>query len=279
MTLALVTTPAVTTLAQAARWVMLTPDPRAKVMASRAAARAWRTGTLDFAFDAPMPDCPARPGSPLLLPPNRMPKRGKAGSDRSRIALLHALAHIEFVAIDLAWDMVGRFGREMPRAFADDWIGVAADEALHFALIERRLRSLGARYGDLPAHDGLWEAAEATCADLTARLVIVPQVLEARGLDVTPETVKRLESAGDSRSAAILNRIYIDEIRHVSVGNFWFRRRCEAQGIDSAEAFHAAVRKYFRGVLKPPFNDSARDSAGLTRELYIPVAALTSKTA
>ncbi len=267
------------TLAQAARRVLLTASPRAKVLTSREAARAWRQGRIAFAFDVAMPDRPLRPDTPALLPPGRMPKRGKAGSARSRIALLHALAHIEFVAIDLAWDLVGRFGSRMPRAFADDWIGVAADELMHFALLERRLNILGSHYGQLPAHDGLWEAAAATKDDLIARLVIVPQVLEARGLDVTPETIRRLQEARDFRSAAILQRIYTDEIRHVAAGNRWFRSCCSASGIDSVAAFHAAVHQYFGGVLKPPFNDSARDSAGLTRDFYMPIAAPVLTTA
>jgi uncharacterized ferritin-like protein (DUF455 family) len=254
---------------------MLTADPRAKVMKSRAAARAWRKGWLAFSFDADMPDRPARPDRPELLSPGEMPKRGKAGSARARIALLHALAHIEFVAIDLAWDLAGRFGALMPRAFMDDWTRIAAEESMHFALLERRLNALGSRYGDLPAHDGLWEAADATRHNILARLAVVPQVLEARGLDVTPETIRRLGSAGDTRSAVILQRILKDEIGHVRAGNYWFRRLCDDQGIDSASAFHAAVQQYFRGSLKPPFNDSARDSAGLTRDFYLPLAALT----
>ena len=262
-------------IAEAARHVLLTAEPAQKVMASRAAARAWKQGRLDFSFDVAMPRFPARPEKPELLPPGRMPKRGRAGSDRSRIALLHALAHIEFVAIDLAWDLVGRFGGEMPRRFTDDWLKVAAEESMHFALLDRRLRALASHYGALPAHDGLWEAADATRRDLIARLAVVPQVLEARGLDVTPETIRRLESAGDTRSATILRRIYTDEIGHVAAGNRWFRRRCEAQGIDSVSTFHIAVHHHFRGALKPPFNDSARDSAGLTRDFYLPLAALT----
>jgi len=266
-------------IAGAARAVMLTADPHAKVMASRAAARAWRSGRLAPLFDVAMPDRPARPDRPELLPPNRMPKRGKAGSGRARIALLHALAHIEFVAIDLAWDLIGRFGGDMPRAFIDDWVRIAAEESMHFALVERRLRALGSHYGALPAHDGLWEAAAATAQDLMGRLAVVPQVLEARGLDVTPETIRRLEAAGDMRSAAILARIYSDEIGHVAAGNRWFRALCDAAGTDSATAFHQVVSRYFRGGVKPPFNDSARESAGLTRDFYMPIAAAPSQPA
>jgi uncharacterized ferritin-like protein (DUF455 family) len=178
-----------------------------------------------------MPDAPARPDRPELLAPSAMPKRGKGGSERGRIALLHALAHIEFAAIDLAFDMAGRFGALFPRSFVDDWIAVGADEAMHFALLDRRLRALGACYGALPAHAGLWEAAEATAHDPLARLAIVPMVLEARGLDVTPATIDRFAAAGDARSAAILARIYRDEIRHVAAGTRWFERGCKSRRI------------------------------------------------
>ena len=146
-------------LSAAIRAALLTADPRAKVMAARAVARDWRLGRLAFTFDAAMPDEPARPDRPELLMPRDMPKRRKGGSERGRIALWHALAHIEFVAIDLALDMAGRFGAQMGRGFVSDFLAVAADEAMHFALIERKLHSLGSHYGDLPAHGGLWEAA------------------------------------------------------------------------------------------------------------------------
>ncbi len=261
-----------TTISHACRAVLLTPDPAAKVKAARAAARAWRRGDLRFIFDTAMPAEPARPPRPELLPPSRMPKRGRAGSERSRIALLHALAHIEFSAIDLAFDLVGRFGAHFPRAFVEDWIGVGADEAMHFALLDRRLRSLGAAYGDLPAHAGLWEAAAATAHDPLARLAVVPTVLEARGLDVTPTTVASLERAGDLRSAAILNRIYRDEIRHVAAGVRWFHFGCESLAEPPVEVWKRLVRQHFRGVIKPPFNDSARDEAGLSREFYAGLA-------
>ncbi len=254
------------TIGQGCRIVLLTAEPRAKVKAARAVARAWRGGKLAHTFDVTMPDAPARPERPELLPPNRMAKRGKAGSERSRIALLHAFAHIEFNAIDLAFDIAGRFGADMPRAFIDDWVGVGADEAMHFALLDRRLRALGSFYGALPAHNGLWEAAVETAGDLAARLAVVPMVLEARGLDVTPATVAAFQRAGDHRSAAILERICRDEIRHVAAGVRWFRRVCESREIAPISEWAVLVRRHFRGQLKPPFNDSARDEAGLPRE-------------
>ncbi|MGQ0590736.1 MAG: ferritin-like domain-containing protein [Sphingosinicella sp.] len=260
------------TIAAACRAVLLTAEPYAKVRAARSAARAWRRGLLAHAFDAAMPDRPARPETPELLPPSRMPKRGKAGSVRSRIAMLHALAHIEFGAIDLAFDMAGRFGAGLPRGFVDDWIGVGADEAIHFALLDRRLRTLGSGYGALAAHDGLWEAATATTHDPLARLAVVPMVLEARGLDVTPATVASFRRAGDIRSAAILERIYRDEIRHVAAGTRWFARLCESRGFAPLSHWQALVALHFRGAIKPPFNDSARAQAGLPREYYTGLA-------
>jgi uncharacterized ferritin-like protein (DUF455 family) len=260
------------TIARACRAVLLAGEARAKVKAARVAARAWRRGGLAWNFDVPMPDRPARPDRPALMPPNRMPKRGKAGSERGRIALLHALAHIEFAAIDLAFDMAGRFGAQFPRAFVEDWIGVGADEAMHFALLDRRLAALGSCYGALPAHAGLWEAAEATARDPLARLAIVPMVLEARGLDVTPATVASLEKAGDMRSAAILARIYRDEIRHVAAGTRWFEFACAERGFAPVAHWHLLVRTHFRGAVKPPFNDSARRAAGLSRDYYSRVA-------
>ena len=261
------------TLASACRDVLLAAAPLDKIKAARRTARAWRRGALAHRFDVVMPDRPARPDAPELLPASQMPKRGRGGSERGRLAMLHALAHIEFAAIDLAFDMVGRFGAGFPREFADDWIGVGADEAMHFALLDRRLRALGSGYGALPAHDGLWEAAEETAGDVLARLAVVPMVLEARGLDVTPPTIARFAAAGDARSAAILGRIYRDEIRHVGAGTKWFTRACESQGFSPIPQWQRLVRAHFRGAIKPPFNDSARDEAGLPREFYLGVAA------
>jgi Uncharacterized protein conserved in bacteria len=143
------------TLGDACNAVLQCSNPREKVMAARKAARDWRLGRLVHRFDTPPPERPGRPDRPELLPPNRMPKRGKGGSERSRIAMIHALAHIEFVAIDLAFDLLARFGAGFPPDFADDWLRVGADEAMHFALLARRLEELGSAYGDLPAHDGL----------------------------------------------------------------------------------------------------------------------------
>ena len=256
----------------AIRAALLTPDPRAKCFATRQVARDWRRGALAFAFDTAMPDHPARPTQPELLTPSQMPKRGKFGSDRARIALWHSLAHIEFVAIDLALDMAGRFGAEMGAEFVGDFLAVAADEAMHFALLDRKLASLGSHYGALPAHGGLWEAAYNTRHDVAARLAVVPMVLEARGLDVTPTTLARVEAAGDTGGAKILARILDDEIRHVAYGTKHFLRCAEMVQANPELLWQSLVKRHFGGAIKPPFNDSARLAAGLSREFYAAVA-------
>jgi uncharacterized ferritin-like protein (DUF455 family) len=257
------------TLGAAAVSVLETADPAEKAALSHGLAEAWRTGKLAPAFDRPPPDRPARPARPELRLPKDMPKRKAGGSATKRIALLHALAHIELNAIDLAWDLIARFGTaETPRGFFDDWVKVADEEALHFSLLQARLAELGAGYGDLPAHDGLWEAATTTAGDLLARLAIVPLVLEARGLDVTPATVAEMERAGDAATAAVLQRIYQDEIGHVAAGMRWFAHFCAADGLEPEAQWRHLVKTYFRGVLKPPFNDTARAAAGMPAAFY-----------
>lgn len=260
------------TVSGAIRAALLTAEPRAKCFATRDVARGWRQGRLAFVFDEPMPDQPAWPETPELLPPNKMPKRGKFGSERGRIALWHSLAHIEFVAIDLALDMAGRFGEQMGEEFVSDFLYVAADEAMHFALLARKLESLGSRYGALPAHAGLWEAAHTTRGDVAARLAIVPMVLEARGLDVTPATLGRVRSVGDEHGGKILARILDDEIRHVRFGSKHFFKVAEERGENPENLWKSLVETFFRGAVKPPFNDSARLAAGLPREMYRDIA-------
>ena len=203
-----------------------------------------------------------------------MPKRRGGGSHAGHIALLHAIAHIELNAIDLAWDIIARFAdTDLPRSFFDDWAAVAGEEAEHHALLAARLAAFGASYGDLPAHDGLWEAAAATADDLLARLAVVPLVLEARGLDVTPEMAARLERIGDVQTAAILQRIYRDEIGHVAVGLRWFEHLCRTCRLDPETVFHERVRRYFKGHLRPPFNHEARTAAGFPTRYSEPLAA------
>lgn len=222
---------------------------------------------------ADLPERPARPDRPVLAHPNDVPRR-RLGSEHGRIALLHALAHIELNAIDLAFDMAARFADECQRRFGArddfiaDWVSVGTDEAEHFDLLQRRLLELGSEYGALPAHDGLWEAAIDTRDNWAARLAIVPMVLEARGLDMTPGTIRKLQAQGDTKSAEILEKIYIDEIRHVGIGVKWFNRLCEADGVKPDEAFKSLVDAFFKGRLKPPFNEEARTQAGLLPIFY-----------
>ena len=253
-----------TSVASAIRAALLTPAPRAKCFAAREVARAWRKGALDWRFDVTMPDTPAWPDSPELLPPGQMPKRRRGGSESGRIALWHSLAHIEFVAIDLALDMAGRFGAAMGEEFVGDFLDVAADEAMHFALLARKLESLGSHYGALPAHAGLWEAAYATRGDVAARLAVVPMVLEARGLDVTPGMIVKLRQLGDDVTADILDVILREEIGHVAAGSRWYRWCCEREGADPESTFRRLLVEYGRGVLYGPFNLEARSAAGFS---------------
>lgn len=248
--------------------VLQAADPAAKVMAARYAARQWRLGRLAHEFGETMPDMPARPAHPVLMRPRDMPRRGTGTSIPRRVALIHALTHIEFVAIDLAFDMIGRFGAQFPPEFTDDWMRVGAEEAMHFVLLDRRLRAMDCFYGALPAHDGLWDSAKDTVHDVSARLAIVPMVLEARGLDVTPETVERFKRQGDERTASVLSRIYRDEINHVFFGTKWFEFACQRLNLPPHEHWKGLVKRHFKGALKPPFNDSARRTAGLTQEYY-----------
>lgn len=262
------------TLAEAALNVLHTADPAAKAAAAREVARSWRSGFIAEVGTATPPDRPARPEHPQLRPPREVPRRRIGAGVQGRVALLHALAHIELNAIDLAFDIVARFGdAKMPRDFHDDWIAVGDDEARHYLMLAGRLTELGAAYGDLVAHDGLWQAAEETADDLLARLAVVPMVLEARGLDVTPAMVGRLHAAGDGRSANILQIIHDEEIGHVAAGVRWFRFLCDRRGLDPAATYRSLVRSRFKGVLKPPFNRTSRDAAGLPPSFYEPLAA------
>jgi uncharacterized ferritin-like protein (DUF455 family) len=265
------------TVQAAARAVLEAGDVETKRALAAAAAEAWSHGALTIEQPCAVPplDRPARPARPLLLPPGKMPRR-RLGSTAGRVALLHAVAHIELNAIDLAFDLIARFAADPDvddaarPAFISDWIGVGADEARHFGMLNARLSDLDAAYGDLPAHDGLWQAAESTRGDLAARLAVAPMVLEARGLDVTPGMIERFKKAGDMKSAAALEVIYQDEIGHVAAGARWFEHVCARRGRAPAPEFQRLVGLHFSGEIKPPFNHNARSKAGLAPELYDP---------
>ncbi|HRD74992.1 MAG TPA: ferritin-like domain-containing protein [Hyphomicrobiaceae bacterium] len=263
-------------LAEGAAAIVATADLAAKIALAKLTAEAWRDNRLSLSrrTGMPMPDRPGRPPRPVLLPPRRMPKRSTEG-EKGRFALMHALAHIELNAVDMTWDLIGRFHAEsVPAAFFDDWVRVGYEEAAHFEMVTQRLGELGGSYGDLPAHDGLWQAAQATGHSLIARVAVVPLILEARGLDVSPALIASLTAAGDKASAAVIEVIYRDEKTHVACGSRWFRFLCEREGRPLEATFHRLVRENFRGPVKPPFNDAARSEAGLTPGFYKPLARL-----
>lgn len=205
---------------------------------------------------------PGRPDRPELIDPSRVPRR-RLGSATGRAALVHAIAHIEFNAINLALDAAYRF-RGMPEAYYFDWISVAADEARHFRILQDRLHELGVQYGDYPAHNGLWEMAEKTADSCLVRMALVPRVLEARGLDVTPGMIERLNVVGDHRTIDALQIILAEEVRHVAIGTHWFRFCCEREGLEPLETFMGLLELHYQGTIRGPFNLEARYQAGFT---------------
>ena len=257
--------------------IVSTPDLKLKIKLAKNAYAEWNARNLSLgllSIRKKMPKRPGRPEKPILLPPKEMPKRS-INSENGRIALLHSIAHIELNAIDMTWDLIGRFGWvKMPSVFYDNWVRVGFEEAKHFELLCNRLKDFGKSYGDYPAHDGLWQAAQETGEDLLARIAIVPLVLEARGLDVTPSMIDKLKECGDEKSADIFSTIYHDEKYHVAFGYKWFRYMCDRENRVPETTFHLLVRKHFKGHIKPPFNDKARAEAGLTPGFYKPLSAL-----
>jgi len=203
------------------------------------------------------------PERPILLAPRHMPKRNLKSHD-GVIAFFHAIAHVEFVAIYLAWDLLYRF-RGLPDQFYQDWLNVADEEAQHFELIREHLRGFNIEYGDLPAHGGLWDHASETAHDLLARLALVPRCMEARGLDVTPGIIARFVAKGDEAGTAILNRILNDEVGHVERGSYWFKFVCNQKGLEPESQYQALITQYYRGGKpKGPFNRTMRKVAGFS---------------
>lgn len=237
----------------------------------------WMAVQIDnFEFDPHTPVTPigvaGHPDKPLLVEPSKV-RRRRLGSEEGRAALIHAIAHIEFNAINLALDAAYRF-RDMPRQYYIDWISVAADEARHFTLLSTRLQSMGFNYGDFPAHNGLWEMARRTADDCMKRMALVPRVLEARGLDVTPGMIERLKVAGDEDTVRILQVILEEEVRHVEIGSYWFRSCCDQRGLEPESTFLALLKEYFNGSLRGPFNIPARMMAGFTQREMDAISAL-----
>jgi len=239
-------------------------DPAAKAQAVRALA-AMPVSDLDTAAElAEPPGLPGRPARPRLVPPRQVPTRSPF-TPPGRAALLHAIAHIEFNAINLALDALWRFPG-LPEDYYRDWQRVAAEEALHFTLLREHLRSLGADYGDFDAHDGLWTMAQRTAHDVVARLALVPRTLEARGLDATPPLQAKFAKAGDTRAVEILEVILRDEVGHVAIGNRWYRHVCARAGLDPVALYPQLVERYAAPRLRPPFNEPARRAAGFSAE-------------
>ncbi|PWA42786.1 Ferritin/ribonucleotide reductase-like protein [Artemisia annua] len=284
------------TLVESALRVLNTSDPVQKAKLGDQIANNWLNGLIPDPYhssqpDLNVPDRPARLTNVQLVAPSLMPKLGKAGSLQSRQAIVHSLVHTESWAIDLSWDIIARFGKQesMPREFFDDFVRVAQDEGRHFTLLAARLEELGSFYGALPAHDGLWDSAVATSKDLFARLAVEHCVHEARGLDVLPTTISRFRNGGDNQTADLLEKvIYPEEITHCAAGVKWFKYLCsrsktaiscenvEDNGEEESNVvikkFHEVVRAYFRGPLKPPFNEVARKTAGFGPQWYEPLA-------
>ena len=264
------------TLTQMAVEVLTTADGREKTALSHKHARAWfearKAGSPPEIGTASPPLRPARPEKPELLNPRDVPKR-KPGTHAGRIALLHAVAHIELNAVDLHWDIIARFGEiPMPLGYYDDWVKAADEESKHFNLVCDCLESLGSFYGDLPAHEGMWRAAEDTADDFMGRLAVVPMVLEARGLDVTPGMINLFKQAKVTQAIEALEIIYAEEVGHVAYGSKWFHFLCGRENLDPKEVFHELVTKYFHSTLKPPFNEEKRAEAGIPPDFYWPLA-------
>lgn len=238
-----------------------------KVQCSQALYQDFQQGRLDLTPEVCPPvtlTVPGRPEKPHLVTPAKL-KRRKLTSDYGRAALVHAITHIEFNAINLALDAVYRF-RHMPEDFYRDWLQVAAEEALHFSLLRKRLQTLAYDYGDFPAHNGLWEMAVKTDHDVLVRMALVPRVLEARGLDVTPGMIQRLLEVGDEETVKILNIILRDEIGHVRIGSHWYHYCCQQENREPEATFLALIKQYMKSPVRGPFYTEARLQAGFSLE-------------
>lgn len=264
-----------TDLHAAAKRCLDAADPALKLRLSRETWQSFLAGELRAEPASPPAEpigAPGRPAKPLLVNARQVPQRG-LGSAEGRAALVHAVAHIEFNAINLAWDAVYRY-RNKPDAYYRDWVKCAHDESRHFQMLCVRLGELGHAYGDFDAHDGLWAMAEKTAHHDTARMALVPRVLEARGLDVTPGMIERLRHLGDTRTVEILEVILREEVAHVAAGTRWYRHCCERDGVEPVEMFFTLLRDYMGVSLRGPFNRPARLEAGFLEEELDRLAAL-----
>jgi len=245
---------------------LLIDEPEQKVAATMLLQKHWLAGelNLDSTVDIKALPVPGRPLKPELVDPKEVPRRNFS-SLKGRLTLVHAITHIEFNAINLALDAVYRF-QHMPEQYYSDWCQVAAEEALHFTLLSDYLALHGVSYGDFPAHNGLWEMAVKTDFDVLVRMALVPRVLEARGLDVTPGMIKKLQPTGDMQLIKCLEKIFDDEISHVKIGTHWYKFLCEQRQLDADETFIQLIEKYMQGAKFGPFETQARIEAGFSHE-------------
>ena len=246
--------------------VLLSPSIEQKLSLTADAFALLESGSLDFTNNDQLLsiDQVCFPDKPELIPPQKMPRR-RLGTDKGRCAFIHAIAHIEFNAIHLAWDMLYRF-RGLPEQFYIDWLIVAHDECRHFLMLNNHLQTLDCTYGDLPSHDSLWVMAVRTETDLLARLSLVPRYLEARGLDVTPAMLKKLHNVNDTETAKILDIILEEEVSHVEFGSKWLNYVCEQQNLSPVDVFFEKVKIYMKGQIRGPFNRELRLRAGFTEQ-------------
>jgi uncharacterized ferritin-like protein (DUF455 family) len=245
---------------------LLESNPATKVTLTTLLNQDWQAGGLTTIETSPVVAIadPGRPSQPILVAPRELHRRS-VQTLQGRAALIHALCHIEFNAINLALDAVYRF-REMPQAYYTDWLRVAKEEAYHFSLLSDHLNSMGYTYGDFPGHNGLWEMAIETDHDVLVRMALVPRVLEARGLDVTPSIIVKLQTAGDERAVDILRIIQQDEVGHVEIGTRWFRYLCEQRALEPFATFKQLLKQYLKGQLKGPYDFQNRRLAGFSDE-------------
>jgi len=251
-------------LRQGALACLLLTDPQQKVAQTQALYQCWQAGELSLDTDISLivPDEPGRPEKPELVAPHDLPRRRNT-KQSGNASLLHAITHIEFNAINLAWDAIARFPN-LPKQFYDDWARVAYEESQHFVLLRDHLLTLSYDYGDFPAHSGMWDMAKKTHHDPLTRMALVPRVLEARGLDVTPKMMNKLRGSGELRAVEILEIILAEEIGHVKVGTRWFNYLCEQRQVDPLATFKDLLDNYFDGKLRGPFNTEARKLADFT---------------
>ena len=249
-------------------------DPQSKCLLTHQLVEDWNASTvlIDRALEPEPIGEAGRPAQPELVSPRQVTRRS-VNSEQGRIILAHALAHIEFNAINLALDAAYRF-RDLPRQYYSDWLRVAAEEAYHFTLLRQYLIDRGHDYGDYPAHNGLWEMAQKTAHDVMVRMALVPRVLEARGLDVTPGLIIKLKQADDKEFVSHLEIIHRDEIGHVAIGSHWFKYVCEERGLDARNTFKQLIQDYMQGNLRGPFDAAARIQAGFSEQELADLAAL-----